>query len=178
MASAGALIPANSSLVRPLARIDSLDAWFAALTQSSALTELASLVACVLLAWLVVTFSRHPFPRTSGPEPQAGNMVTGRVPAYTKGMEVREMIEAIWIPRLEDFKPEMIFISAGFDAHRDDELGQLGLVEQDYAWITQRIKDVAKRHAQGRIVSSLEGGYNLRALGRSVEAHVRGLADL
>jgi acetoin utilization deacetylase AcuC-like enzyme len=72
----------------------------------------------------------------------------------------------------------MIFISAGFDAHKDDDLGQLGLVEQDYAWITARIKDIAKRHANGRIVSCLEGGYNLNALARSVEAHVRVLADL
>ncbi len=127
---------------------------------------------------LMVSFFQHPFYPYSGTATHASNMVNVPVPAYTKGMEVREMIETIWIPRLEDFKPEMIFISAGFDAHRDDELGQLGLVEQDYAWITQRIKDVAKRHAQGRIVSSLEGGYNLRALGRSVEAHIRVLADL
>ena len=127
---------------------------------------------------LMVSFFQHPFYPYSGTGTHASNMVNVPVPAYTKGMEVREMIEAIWIPRLEDFKPEMIFISAGFDAHRDDELGQLGLVEQDYAWITQRIKDVARRHAQGRIVSSLEGGYNLRALGRSVEAHIRVLADL
>jgi acetoin utilization deacetylase AcuC-like enzyme len=88
------------------------------------------------------------------------------------------LIEKTWLPRLEEFKPQMIFISAGFDAHREDDLGQLGLVEQDYAWITQRIKEVAKRHAKGRIVSSLEGGYNLSALARSVEAHVRALADL
>ena len=127
---------------------------------------------------LMVSFFQHPFYPYSGTGTHASNMVNVPVPAYTKGMEVREMIEAIWIPRLEAFKPEMIFISAGFDAHRDDELGQLGLVEQDYAWITQRIKDVARRHAQGRIVSSLEGGYNLRALGRSVEAHIRVLADL
>jgi acetoin utilization deacetylase AcuC-like enzyme len=72
----------------------------------------------------------------------------------------------------------MIFISAGFDAHRDDDLGQLGLVEADYVWITRRLKEVARRHASGRIVSCLEGGYHLNALGRSVEAHVRELADL
>jgi acetoin utilization deacetylase AcuC-like enzyme len=72
----------------------------------------------------------------------------------------------------------MIFISAGFDAHRDDDLGQMGLVEQDFAWITERIKTVADRHAQGRIVSCLEGGYNLDALARSVEAHLRVLTDL
>jgi acetoin utilization deacetylase AcuC-like enzyme len=82
------------------------------------------------------------------------------------------------MPRLEEFKPEMIFISAGFDAHREDDLGQLGLVEADYEWITQRIKAVAERHAQGRIVSCLEGGYNLSALARSVAAHLRVLAEM
>ena len=83
------------------------------------------------------------------------------------------------MPRLEDFKPEMIFISAGFDAHREDDLGQLGLVEQDYAWITQQRQGRrAGSMRKGRIVSSLEGGYNLNALGRSVEAHLRVLADI
>jgi len=74
------------------------------------------------------------------------------------------------------FKPEMIFVSAGFDAHRDDDLGRLGLVEADYEWITRRIVDVADKHAKGRIVSCLEGGYNLQALARSVAAHVKVLA--
>ena len=127
---------------------------------------------------LMLSFFQHPFYPHSGTREQAANMVNVPVAAYTKGAEVRELIDLLWIPRLEEFKPEMIFISAGFDAHRDDDLGQMGLVEQDYAWITQRIKDVARRHAQGRIVSSLEGGYNLNALARSVEAHVRVLADL
>ena len=72
----------------------------------------------------------------------------------------------------------MIFISAGFDAHRDDELGQMGLVEQDYVWMTEQIKAVAKLYAQGRVVSCLEGGYNLDALARCVEAHIRVLADI
>jgi len=100
------------------------------------------------------------------------------VPAYTKGLEIREIVETHWIPRLEAFRPQMVFISAGFDAHREDDMGQLGLTEQDYAWITQRIRQVAQRHAQGRIVSCLEGGYSLSALARSVEAHLRVLADL
>jgi acetoin utilization deacetylase AcuC-like enzyme len=82
------------------------------------------------------------------------------------------------MPRLEEFKPEMIFISAGFDAHREDDLGQLGLVEADYEWITQRLMAVAERHSRGRIVSCLEGGYNLSALARSVAAHLRVLADV
>ncbi|TFZ02316.1 histone deacetylase family protein [Ramlibacter henchirensis] len=127
---------------------------------------------------LMVGFFQHPFYPYSGDRPAADNMLNLPVPAYTRGMEIRELIESHWIPRLEAFKPEMVFISAGFDAHRDDDLGQLGLTEQDYAWITGRIKDIARRHARGRIVSSLEGGYNLDALGRSVEAHVRVLADL
>ena len=127
---------------------------------------------------LMVSFFQHPLYPFSGADTRASNMVNLPVPAYTKGMVVRELIEMMWIPRLEAFKPQMIFISAGFDAHREDDLGQMGLVEQDYAWITQRVKDVARRHAKGRIVSSLEGGYNLSALARSVEAHLRVLADL
>jgi acetoin utilization deacetylase AcuC-like enzyme len=93
-------------------------------------------------------------------------------------MEVREIIDVMWLPRLEEFRPQMVFISAGFDAHREDDLGQLGLVEADYEWITRRLVDVAQRHSGGRIVSCLEGGYALSALARSVVAHVRVLADV
>jgi acetoin utilization deacetylase AcuC-like enzyme len=127
---------------------------------------------------LMVGFFQHPFYPYSGADSPAPNMVNLPVPAYTRGAAIRELIEQSWIPRLEKFKPEMIFISAGFDAHREDDLGQLGLVEADYAWITQRVKDIANKYSNGRIVSSLEGGYNLSALGRSVEAHIRVLADL
>ncbi len=127
---------------------------------------------------LMVSFFQHPLFPFSGADTAASNMVNLPVPANTRGMDIREMIDMLWIPRLEAFKPQMIFISAGFDAHRDDELGQLSLNEQDFAWITDRIKQVADRHAKGRIVSSLEGGYSLGALGRSVEAHVRVLAGL
>ena len=127
---------------------------------------------------LMVGIFQHPFYPYSGFGAHADNMVNLPVPAYTKGPAVRDLIEQHWLPRLEAFQPEMIFISAGFDAHREDDLGQLGLVEADYTWMTQRIMDVAKRYAKGRIVSSLEGGYNLDALGRSVEAHVRALAEV
>ena len=127
---------------------------------------------------LMVGIFQSPFYPGSGYPPLASNMVNLPVPAYTKGNVIREMIEKNWMPRLEAFRPELIFISAGFDAHREDDLGQLGLVEDDYKWITQQIKAVAKKHAGGRIVSSLEGGYNLSALGRSVEAHLRVLADI
>jgi acetoin utilization deacetylase AcuC-like enzyme len=117
----------------------------------------------------------YPF---SGSVPKGDNMVNLPVPAYTRGGEIRELIEANWWPRLEAFKPQMIFISAGFDAHREDDLGQLGLVEADYEWMTRRIVEVAERHAKGRIVSCLEGGYALSALARSVAVHVRVLAGV
>lgn len=108
----------------------------------------------------------------------AANLCNVPVPAYTRGMDIREMVDLMWLPRLEAHKPQMLFISAGFDAHREDDMGQLGMVESDYVWITERLMEVAARHAQGRIVSVLEGGYDLSALGRSVEAHVRALAGL
>jgi len=127
---------------------------------------------------LMVSFFQHPLFPFSGADIKAPNMVNLPVPAHTRGMDIRELIDLMWMPRLEEFRPEMIFISAGFDAHRDDDLGQMNLTEQDFAWITARIKQVADRHAKGRIVSALEGGYHLGALGRSVEAHIRVLADL
>ncbi len=127
---------------------------------------------------LMVSFFQHPFYPAGGTQSQASNLLNLPVPAYTKGPAVRELVSNHWLPRLEAYRPEMIFISAGFDAHREDELGQMGLVDQDYAWMTQRLKEIAVRHAHGRIVSCLEGGYNLDALARSVEAHVRVLADL
>ena len=127
---------------------------------------------------LMVSFFQHPFYPEGGAQSDAANLVNVPVPAYTRGMDVRELIEMMWIPRLEAHRPEMIFISAGFDAHREDDMGQMGLVEQDYVWITQRMKDMAARYSQGRIVSCLEGGYHLSALARSVEAHLRVLADV
>ena len=127
---------------------------------------------------LMVGIFQHPLYPYSGAVPKGDNMLNLPIPPYTRGLEVRELIEANWMPRLEAFRPQMIFVSAGFDAHRDDELAQLGLVEADYAWITRRVKDVAERHAQGRIVSCLEGGYNLGALARSVAAHLRVLAGV
>ena len=127
---------------------------------------------------LMVGIFQHPLYPNSGTENPASNMLNLPVPAYTKGMDVRELVELMWMPRLEDFAPQMIFISAGFDAHRDDDLGQLNLNENDFAWITGRICDIANRYAGGRIVSTLEGGYNLDALARSVETHIRVLADL
>jgi acetoin utilization deacetylase AcuC-like enzyme len=121
---------------------------------------------------------QHPFYPHTGSPPSADNMVNVPVPAYTAGPAIREIVTREWLPRLEAHRPQMILVSAGFDAHREDELGQLGLVEADYAWITDQIVQVAERHADGRIVSMLEGGYDLSALGRSVVAHIRELAQL
>jgi len=130
---------------------------------------------------LMVSFFQHPFYPYSGVHPDwacPDNMINLPVPAYTKGEAIRALIAEKWLPALHAHKPEMIFISAGFDAHREDDLGQLGLVEDDYAWITREVMQVAKQYANGRIVSCLEGGYNLSALGRSVVAHLKVLAGL
>jgi acetoin utilization deacetylase AcuC-like enzyme len=127
---------------------------------------------------LMASFFQHPFYPYSGTENPANNMVNVPLPAGTKGDRVRAVVDEVWMPRLEQFAPQMVMISAGFDAHREDDLGQMSLVESDYAYITQRLLDLAARHCSGRLVSSLEGGYNLSALARSVVAHVRVLARL
>jgi acetoin utilization deacetylase AcuC-like enzyme len=130
---------------------------------------------------LMVSFFQHPFyPYTYIKDSSRiyPNAVNVPVPAYTKGDVVRQLVIEQWLPALHAHRPEIIFISAGFDAHAEDDLGQMGLVEDDYAWITQQIMAIAGRYANGRIVSCLEGGYNLSALGRSVVAHVKALAEL
>ncbi|WP_420226268.1 histone deacetylase family protein [Pigmentiphaga litoralis] len=127
---------------------------------------------------LMCGFFQHPLYPHSGADHPAPNMLNQPVPAYTTGGAIRDLVETVWLPRLHEFKPQLILISAGFDAHREDDLGQLGLVEADFAWITTQIMAVAQAHARGRVVSSLEGGYNLSALGRSVTAHIRALAGI
>lgn len=127
---------------------------------------------------LMCSFFQHPLYPFSGAEHQAPNMVNLPMPARSNGMAVREAVDMFWLPRLDAFKPQMLFISAGFDAHREDDVGGLGLVEADFEWLTDQVVDVARRHAQGRIVSCLEGGYNLSSLGRSVVAHLRVLAGI
>lgn len=127
---------------------------------------------------LMVSTFQHPFYPYSGTEAPAGNMVNVPVPAGTRSDGFRQAVADIWMPALRRFAPEAIFISAGFDAHYEDDMASLGLVEADYAWVTQQIKAVAAESAQGRIVSMLEGGYALSALARSVTTHVKALADL
>lgn len=127
---------------------------------------------------LMTSFFQHPFYPYTEVRDSIPHLVNVPVPAYTKGDEVRRLVSEKWLPALHAHRPQMIFISAGFDAHREDEIGQMGLIEADYAWITKQVMAVASEHAQGRIVSCLEGGYNLSALARSVVAHVKALADL
>lgn len=127
---------------------------------------------------LMCSFFQHPLYPFSGAEHQAPNMVNLPMPARSNGMAIREAVDMFWLPRLDAFKPQMLFVSAGFDAHREDDIGGLGLVEADFEWLTAQIVEIARRHAQGRIVSCLEGGYNLSALGRSVVAHLRVLAGI
>ena len=127
---------------------------------------------------LMCSFFQHPLYPYSGAVPKGTNMVNVPVDPYTRGPAVRELIEQQWIPALEQCKPEMVFISPGFDAHREDELGQMGLIEADYEWMTRRLMQVADAHAHGRIVSCLEGGYHLSALARSVAAHLRVLSGV
>ncbi|MBU2871060.1 histone deacetylase family protein [Colwellia sp. E2M01] len=97
------------------------------------------------------------------------------LPATTKGEQFREKLTAHWLPALHKFKPELILISAGFDAHIEDEMSQVSLTEADFRWITDEVKKIATEYSQGRIISVLEGGYAPSALGRSVVAHINGL---
>jgi acetoin utilization deacetylase AcuC-like enzyme len=124
---------------------------------------------------VMASFFQHPFYPYSGTANPAPNMVNVPLAAGSGGDMARTAIQTQWLPALEKFKPEMIFISAGFDAHREDLLGGMALVEEDYAWITGEMMTLAARHSGQRIVSMLEGGYNLSALGRSAVSHVRTL---
>jgi len=127
---------------------------------------------------MMVSTFQHPFYPYSGIEGRSDRMVNIPLPAYTAGAAFREAVGGYWLPALESFRPQALFVSAGFDAHREDDMASLALVEDDYRWVTRQIKDIAGRHASGRIISCLEGGYNLGALGRSVTAHIKTLADL
>ncbi len=110
-----------------------------------------------------------------GDDSTAANMVNVGLPARSGGAAFREAVLGRWLPALDAFRPQLIYISAGFDAHREDDMGNLGLVDADYAWVTQRIMEVARQYCQGRVISCLEGGYALNALGRSAGAHIKAL---
>ncbi|MBC7623711.1 MAG: histone deacetylase family protein [Aeromicrobium sp.] len=118
---------------------------------------------------------QHPYYPGTGADTGNAHIIPTPLAARTGSDAFRRAITASWFPALHTFKPELIIISAGFDAHRDDPLAYLDLVEDDYVWITQEILTIAALYAQGRVVSALEGGYNLTALGSSAAAHVGAL---
>jgi len=119
---------------------------------------------------------QSPFYPFTGMENETGrfnNILNIPLPAHSGGTVARKAILEKIIPRLDAFAPEMIFVSAGFDAHRDDPIGGLDWVEEDYAAMTIMLLDAADRHCKGHLISVLEGGYNLTALRRSVSACLR-----
>jgi acetoin utilization deacetylase AcuC-like enzyme len=126
---------------------------------------------------LMVSTFQHPFYPYSGADNPARNMVNVPLPAGAGSQAFRDAVESRWVPALDEFEPQLVLFSAGFDAHVEDDMAMLRLVDQDYAWVTQQVKRVADRHAGGRVVSVLEGGYALSALGRSVVQHLRVLGE-
>ena len=124
---------------------------------------------------LMASTFQHPLYPYSGLDNDDPKMVNVPLAAGSGGSEFRAAVVERWLPALEEHRPELILISAGFDAHREDPLANLKLTEADYAWVTRETAQVAAKHAEGRIVSSLEGGYSLSALGRSVTEHLREL---
>ncbi len=121
---------------------------------------------------------QHPFYPFTPLLEEAANRVNVPLKATATGSEFRAAVVEHWLPALEDFRPEMIFVSAGFDAHVADDMSNVSLTDADFRWVTEQIVDVAAKSASGRIVSALEGGYELTSLARCVEQHVRILMGL
>ncbi len=124
---------------------------------------------------LMVSTFQHPLYPYSGTENVAANMINIPLCAGSGSDAFREAVGEFWMPALELHRPEIIYISAGFDAHREDPLAGLKLTEADYAWVTRELVAVANKHGRGRVISTLEGGYALSALGRSAAEHIREL---
>ena len=127
---------------------------------------------------LMASTFQHPYYPYSGTESPARNMVNVPLPAGAGSREFREAVREAWLPALNDFSPQLIVFSAGFDAHAEDEMAMLRFSDADYAWVTQQLKALADQHAGGRMVSMLEGGYALSALGRSAVQHIKVMAGL
>jgi len=121
---------------------------------------------------------RHPYYPYCGADSSNDHIINVPLAAGTGSQEFRTAITEQWLPALERFQPQLLLISAGFDAHWEDDMGGLALREKDYLWLTEVLKDIAQRHANGRIVSALEGGYALHALGRCAMMHIKSLSEL
>ena len=127
---------------------------------------------------LLCSTFQHPFYPYCGADSSNEHVINVPLAAGTDGEDFRAAVQDLWLPALNRFRPEFLFISAGFDAHREDDMSFLNFADADYRWVTQQLRTVAEGHCPGRIVSLLEGGYALDALGRCVELHVRELAGL
>ncbi len=127
---------------------------------------------------MVCSSFQHPFYPETPIDEEHERIVSAPLAATAKSGEFRAAIEAVWLPALDRFKPQMIFVSAGFDAHWEDDMSGVSLTESDFRWVTEKIVEVADTCSEGRVVSALEGGYELNALARSVEAHLRVLMNL
>jgi acetoin utilization deacetylase AcuC-like enzyme len=127
---------------------------------------------------LICSTFQHPFYPYTAIQQSPDHIVCAPLEATAKGEDFKQAVTQHWLPALNRFKPQMIFVSAGFDAHIEDDMSGVSLTEADYRWVTELIKAVADQYAQGRIVSVLEGGYEPHALARSVEAHIRVLMGL
>jgi acetoin utilization deacetylase AcuC-like enzyme len=127
---------------------------------------------------LMASTFQHPFYPYSGTEDPARNMVNVPLRAGAGSKEFRAAVQEVWLPALESYRPQLVVFSAGFDAHMEDDMATLRFTDADYGWVTEQVQAVAERHAKGRMISMLEGGYALSALARSVVQHVKVLAGL
>ncbi len=130
---------------------------------------------------LTVTSHQSPlWPGTGAPDERGAhdNVINIPLSPQSAGKEMREAYERLVFPKLEEFAPEFLFISAGFDAHTADPLAELNWVEKDFIWLTRQLNQIAEKHCKGRVVSVLEGGYDLDALASSVKAHVETLKEV
>ena len=119
---------------------------------------------------------QHPFYPNCGADSGNSHIINVPLTAGSSGIEFRTAVTEQWLPALDNFQPQLILVSAGFDAHREDDMGGLSLQEADYLWVTEKLKLIAKQYADDRIVSTLEGGYALHALGRSAMNHIKALS--
>ena len=120
----------------------------------------------------------HPFYPFTPLLENTANRISVPLDATAKSDEFRAAVTDHWLPALEAFQPEFVFVSAGFDAHRDDDMSHVALTDADFKWVSERIVEIANQSASGRIVSVLEGGYELKSLARCVDAHIRVLMGL
>ena len=125
---------------------------------------------------VMASIFQHPFYPYSGTDNPASNMFNVPLAAGAGSKELKNAVTEVWLPALEDFSPQLIIFSAGFDAHAEDDMAMLRFNDSDYRWVTEQVKAVAERHSKGRMVSMLEGGYALSALGRSAVQHIKVLA--